>query len=71
MPQGIIFLVGLWAVVVGIIWLVIGFRAMKAHERIASSLETLARRGETAAAGTPLQGPPKADVIDKLVKGSS
>jgi len=36
-------LIGLWAVISTILWLVIGWRAMKAHEKIALNMDFLER----------------------------
>lgn len=42
---GILFvgLMGLWGIAVTIYWMVVAWRAMRAHERIAASLERLPR----------------------------
>jgi hypothetical protein len=42
--NGLAFLLGLWGFTVTIVWIVIGWRAMKAHEKIADSVEYLARK---------------------------
>ena len=34
---GIAILLGIWGVVVGILWLLIGFRAVSAHEKLADA----------------------------------
>ena len=35
--NGLAVLLGLWGVIVGILWLLIGFRAVRAHEELAKA----------------------------------
>ncbi len=42
--QGLAVLAFLWALFTAILWLVIGWRAMRAHEKIADLLEWIARQ---------------------------
>ncbi len=42
--QGLAVLTILWAVFTAIFWMVVGWRAMRAHEKIADSVEQLTRQ---------------------------
>ena len=42
--EGLAMLTILWAVFTAIFWMVIGWRAMRAHEKIADSVEWLTRQ---------------------------
>lgn len=42
--SGLALLFGLWGLVVTIFWLVIGWRAMVAHERLAAAIERVAQK---------------------------
>lgn len=65
----------IWLVVAGLIWLVIGWRAMRAHERIADRLGDFLSSLRDGRPGTPPQGPgpaapsPRQDVLDRLTRG--
>ncbi|MDE0637155.1 MAG: hypothetical protein OXI43_15055 [Candidatus Poribacteria bacterium] len=42
--EGLAILAILWAVFTAIFWMVVGWRAMRAHEKLADSVEWLARQ---------------------------
>lgn len=42
--QGLAILAILWGVFTAIFWMVVGWRAMRAHEKLADSVEWLARQ---------------------------
>ena len=39
------FLVVAWGILITVLWLLIGFRAMRAHERLAAATERIAQNG--------------------------
>jgi len=41
---GLAILIALWGIFVTIFWMVVGWRAMRAHEKIADHIEDIARR---------------------------
>lgn len=42
--QGVAFLAILWAIFTTVFWMITGWRAMRAHEKLADSLEWIARQ---------------------------
>ncbi len=42
--QGLAFLAILWGLFTAVFWMITGWRAMRAHEKLADSLEWLARQ---------------------------
>ncbi len=42
--SGLALLIGIWSIIMTILWLVIGWRAMTAHERIAAAVERIAQK---------------------------
>ena len=65
----------IWALIVGFVWLVIGWRAMRAHEKIADAVgEAILRRDIRAGEGAARTGEgspasPDRDVIGDLLQG--
>lgn len=58
---------GIFGLITTILWLVIGWRAMRAHESLAESTALL--RSEVAKLGTSLaQNPPKSGGLPKLTE---
>ncbi len=47
-PGGFVVLIVLWGLFVTIFWMVVGWRAMKAHEKLADATERIAKKGPPA-----------------------